>query len=222
MPDFREFQRILDGEHVIAEANGTMSREQVMLLRGGFIESGTVMGRILRGGVSVVAAAHAGNVGNGTFAAAPTADAGAPAGRYQLRIEAAAANGGLIGVYDPDGVRLGDVGVGVAYDGPINFTLNDGAVDFVVGDGFDVTVGYAAANLWTPLDPAGVDGRERAAGIMFHKRRELLGADTRRGVVHLRDCDVNGKKIIWPAGMTEAARKTQEGYLAEAGVLVRY
>ena len=33
---------------------------------------------------------------------------------------------------------------------------------------------------------------------------------------------MNGKKLTWPAGLSEAARKVQEGYLAEEGLLVRY
>ena len=127
MPEFREFQRVLDGEHIIAEHNGTMSREQVMLLRGDRVQSGTVMAMV------------------------------------------------------------------------------------------------TATKLWTPLDPAGPDdGRRRARGVLFHKRDARPAADTRRAVVHLRDTDVNGKKIIWPAGLSEADRKTQEGYLAEERVLVRY
>lgn len=127
MPDFREYARILDGEHVIAEANGLMSREQVVLERGEFIESGTVMAMI------------------------------------------------------------------------------------------------TATKRWTPLDPAGADdGRRRARGVLFQKRRARPDADTRRGVVHVRHCDLNGKKLIWPAGLSEANRKIQEGYLAEEHVLVGY
>jgi hypothetical protein len=42
----RTFTRILDAEHVINEANGTMSREQVLLLRGAAVVPGTVMGMI--------------------------------------------------------------------------------------------------------------------------------------------------------------------------------
>lgn len=127
MPDYREYNRVLDGEHVIDELPGNMSREQVMLLRGPFIESGTVMAMI------------------------------------------------------------------------------------------------TATKLWTPFDPAGPDdGRRRARGVMFHKRRARLNADTRRGVVHVRTCDMNGKKLTWPAGLSEADRKIQEGYLAEEHVLVGY
>lgn len=61
------------------------------------------------------------------------------------------ANGGLFSVIDPDGIVLPDATVGVPYAGShIRFTITDGATDFAVGDGFNVTVvitgGIAEAN----------------------------------------------------------------------------
>ena len=217
MPYFMEITRIQDGEHVQAEANGLMSREQVLFLRGPELVPGTVMGFINEGAQSVVGANGAGMVGNSTFAAAPTADADAPAGIYR----------GLF--LDADTVQLNGPGgleavvqLGVAYNGPVNFTRNAGATPHAAGDFFTITVSYAARNLWAPLDLAGVDGRERAKGVLFAGRKALTTADTRRGVVHVRQCDLNGKKLFWPAGITEDQRKAQEAYLAETDVLVRY
>ncbi|MBB4042007.1 hypothetical protein GGR34_003692 [Microvirga flocculans] len=52
------------------------------------------------------------------------------------------ANGGVFSVRDPDGAMLANATVGEAYTGAhIRFTIADGATDFAVGDGFDVTVG---------------------------------------------------------------------------------
>jgi hypothetical protein len=52
------------------------------------------------------------------------------------------ANGGVFSVKDPDGVLLANATVGQAYNGShIRFTIADGATDYAVGDGFDVTVG---------------------------------------------------------------------------------
>jgi phage tail sheath protein FI len=61
------------------------------------------------------------------------------------------ANGGVFSVIDPLGTRLADAVVGTPYNGAdIKFTIADGSVDFVIGDGFDVTVvitgGVAEAN----------------------------------------------------------------------------
>lgn len=61
------------------------------------------------------------------------------------------ANGGLFSVFDPDGTRLADASVGIAYDSThVKFTIADGNADFSIGDGFDVTVvitgGVAEAN----------------------------------------------------------------------------
>lgn len=48
--------------------------------------------------------------------------------------------GGTFSVTDPDGIVLGTGTVGNAYNGVVKFTIADGSPDFVVGDGFDVTV----------------------------------------------------------------------------------
>lgn len=122
----KTFTRILDGEHVINEANGTMSREQILLLRGAAILPGTVLAKI------------------------------------------------------------------------------------------------TVSGLWTPLNLAGADGSQNAAGVLRDGRDGLAGADTRRAVAHVRNCDLNGKKLIWPAGITTIQRKAAEAQLAATGTLVRY
>lgn len=122
----KTFTQIMDGDFVIKEANGTMSREQILLLRGARIESGTVLGKI------------------------------------------------------------------------------------------------TASGLWKPLDLAAVDGSAVAAGVLRNMRDALAGADTRRSVAMVRNCDLNGKKLIWPAGITVNQRKTAEGQLGSTAVLVRY
>ncbi|MFL9828900.1 hypothetical protein ABTU92_29265, partial [Rhodoplanes sp. SY1] len=60
------------------------------------------------------------------------------------------ANGGVFSVERPDGTFGADATVGVAYASQIGFTIADVGTDFVIGDGFDVTVvisgGVAQAN----------------------------------------------------------------------------
>jgi hypothetical protein len=217
MPHFMEIGRVQDGEHLQKELDGMMSREQILLLRGPLILPGTVLGLINEGAQSVVGANGAGMVGNSTFTVGPTADADAPAGVYR----------GLF--LDADTIQLNGPGgyeaivqLGAAHNGPTNFTRTAGATPHAAGDFFTITVSYAAKNLWAPLDLAGVDGRETAAGVLYAGRKALTTADTRRAVAHVRSCDFNGKKLTWPVGITENQRKAQEAILAKTFALVRY
>lgn len=93
-------------------------------------------------GTAEVAAKSGGNTGNGVFTidALTPVLAGAKVGVYTVRCIAAAANGGTFRVEDPDGIVLGDVAVGATFADDIKFAIADGSADFVVGDGFDVTV----------------------------------------------------------------------------------
>lgn len=101
-------------------------------------------GVLLPGSLAYEAAssAKAGNVGNGTLTAAPTAGAGVKAGRYTLVAHEEAADGGTFRMEDPDGVYLGTVKAGVAATlgglGP--FTIADGSTDFDAGDAFYIDV----------------------------------------------------------------------------------
>lgn len=89
-------------------------------------------------------AAGSGNTGNGAMGAI-TVTAGAKAGVYVLEITGAAANAGSFRVAGPDGIFVDDGDVAVAFAvGGLAFTLADGAVDFVVGDTFAITVTYTA------------------------------------------------------------------------------
>lgn len=81
------------------------------------------------------------NTGNGTIGTL-TFGAKAKAGIYTLTCVTAAANGGTFSVVDPDGYRLADAKVGVAYaSSHLGFTIADGAADFIVGDSFTIRHG---------------------------------------------------------------------------------
>jgi hypothetical protein len=117
---------VFDNDFVITEANGTISREQVLLGRGPRIEAGTVLGMV------------------------------------------------------------------------------------------------TTSRLFVPLNPAGTDGSQNAVGALRNRRAARLNADTRRSVAIVRHADFNGKKLIWPAGITVNQRKAYEAQLAANSVLVRY
>jgi hypothetical protein len=126
------------------------------------LPAGTVLGRIDRGlGVPVAGA----NTGDGALADAELGQ-DAKIGDYLLTCITAAENGGVFAVHDPDGFRLADATVGETYDGPILFTIADGATDFVVGDAFTVPVVVPATLKHTPWDPDAVDGSQRPCGIL--------------------------------------------------------
>lgn len=96
---------------------------------------------------AVTRAADPGNTGDGAMTLAGTPHgAGVVPGDYRVVCSAAAANGGTFTVFDPSGAEIGTATVGAAYDGPIKFTIADGDTDFVVGDGFTVSVAISGGD----------------------------------------------------------------------------
>lgn len=155
------------GEFLLSEANGTRSREEVVICAGsGKLAAGTLIAQITAAN-ALTPTAKAGNTGNGTVGGV-TVTSAAISGDYVLTIKKAAANGGEFEVVDPTGHKAGKGVVGQQFTGGgITFTLADGATDFVVGDGFTLNV---KANLgeFTAYDDDGTDdGRRAASGILF-------------------------------------------------------
>lgn len=126
-------------------------RSRKVVLSGALFLAASVLG-IVSLGAPTVAAKQGGNTGSGTFVLDGATPLGprAKVGTYTLRCVVAAANGGTFRLEDPEGIVLGDVAIVAGAGGialvneHIRGTLTDGAVDFVVGDGFDVTVTAAA------------------------------------------------------------------------------
>lgn len=124
----------------------------------------TVVGKFLSGGVGV-AAATAGNTGNGTFSAI-TVGATAKIGIYTLKIVKAAANAGDFVVVGPDGYVVGNGTVGVAFSqAGLSFTLSDGATDFVLGDSASITV--TGTYKYKKCEATATDGTNVPAGIFL-------------------------------------------------------
>lgn len=67
------------------------------------------------------------------------------AGVYRVVFIEPASNAGAFQVEDPDGVVVGTGNAAVAFDGPVKFTIADGATDFVAGDVALVTVSALTA-----------------------------------------------------------------------------
>lgn len=125
-------------------AGGEALSRGITLLSGQNLLRGAVLGKVAVG-AAVSAAKSGGNTGNGTLAMDVTTPVknGAKVGVYTVRFVIAAANNGTFIVRDPDGNQIGTVvmaaGAG-AFDDDLKFAIADGATDFSVGDGFDITV----------------------------------------------------------------------------------
>jgi hypothetical protein len=188
------------------EADGGYSREAVVVASGeGLLPSGRVLGRI-RFGAPVVAAKAGGNTGNGAMTLTPGASLlpGVKVGVYRVRCVAAAVNGGTFRVEDPDGFVKGDVAVGVAFADDIGFTIADGAADFIVGDGFDVTV-PAGTGKWRSVTVAATDGSAVAAGILLDEI-DATAADA-KAVVIARDAVVTPQALSYGADVDLPAER---------------
>jgi hypothetical protein len=114
---------------------------------------------------SVVAAAVAGNTGDGTITAV-SASALAEPGIYRLtNVEPVTDNGRFI-VEAPDGTTIGDAVVGTpATVGGLTFTITDGSTDFAVGDQFTIEVNTDPASQSSMAVPRSLN-RGDAIGIL--------------------------------------------------------
>ena len=190
------------------EADHHRSRETVTILAGSGaardLKLGTVLGKATLG--TPVAVADGGNTGNGALtvdAVAPLL-VGAKQGVYAVECIAAATNGGTFEVFSPDGYSLGTVAVGATFANHIRFAIADGAADFVVGDGFAITVPAGTGKI-VALAPAAVDGTQYAYGVMSMDALAPDGIDG-TGQAIVKDATVNDAGLIWPAGITAAQK----------------
>ena len=219
------------GEHLVSEANKTRSREVVTLAEGQNLAAGTVLGKIAAALEASSAAKSGGNTGNGTFVLDPTTPvlASGRVGVYTLRCTAAATNGGTFRLDDPDGVVLTDVtitgGAGgtAAVNEQIKGTLTDGGTDFVVGDGFDITVveddDAADIGHYTQFDQDGTNGSQIAVAVLFDNVDATDAAMD--AVVHARDCEVNAAELTWPDDIDADEKAAAAAQLASAGIIAR-
>jgi len=203
-------------ESLVSEAAGERSREAITV-GATAITACMVLGATL--GAATAAVKAGGNTGNGTFtieASTPTL-AGVKPGVYRLHCIAAAANGGTFRLEDPDGIVLGDtvMAAGAAtVSEHIRGALADGSSDFIVGDGFDITV--PATLTYGPLNLAATTGLSVAAGISYGNY-----AASSRGVAFVRDCEHNADIVVWPAGITSDQRALATRQLAALGIILR-
>ena len=201
---------------MISEANGNRSRDNGILLSGQNLNAGAVLGKTVTAG-TITGAAAAGNTGNGTITAL-TVGGGAKEGVYKVTIVEPVAAAGEFVVEDPDGKTIGNGTVAVGFTGAINFTVNDGAVDWAAGDQFNITVSQLTTK-YKVLAPAGTDGSQFAAGILLADVN-ATAADQACAVI-TRHAEVNGNELAYPGGITAAEKSVAIAQLQAAGIMVR-
>ncbi len=203
------------GEFIVTEANGSLSRESATILSGQNLKAGHVLGKVAVG--TATGAAVSGNTGNGAISAV-SAGATAKAGVYTANLIEPAANGGTFSVEDPDGVNVGTAVVGTPFAGPVNFTIADGATDFVAGDRFAITVA-AGSGKYKEYNPANTDGSQTAVAILYASV-DATGGDT-EGVVIARHAEVNAEELIWFSGADANQKSAGLAQLKTHDILAR-
>jgi hypothetical protein len=222
---------LTEGRHaasfILSEAAGMRSRENITVAESQTLKVGQVLGAVAAdtGTIAVgAAAAVAGNTGNGTVTAgSPTYNAGVKEGTYRAVAIEAGTDGGTFAVEDPDGVIVGTAKVGVAFNGPVKFTINDGSTDFAAGDAFTwaVTIGNPATLAQHKvLAPSATDGTQNAAAISIYDVTTGAGETVAASVI-ARDAEVNGKELEWPGGISADEKAAAIAQLAAAGIIVR-
>jgi hypothetical protein len=192
------------------------AREDVTVLSGQNVSAGAVLGKITKALGTVTAGA--GNTGNGTVSGVSLGTLAAT-GNYVLKCIAAATNGGTFQVKAPDGKVLPPATVGTGYTSDhINFTVNDGSTDFVIGDSFSIPVAAGSGKV-RALNLTGVDGSQDAFGIAVADY-DATGGDL-EGVTVVRDAVINAENLVWPEGATSDQKAAARAQLKEKGIVTR-
>ncbi len=120
---------------------------------------------------TVTAAPDGGNTGDGTVTVLSVTGSPLP-GDYLLTCNTAVADGGIFTLTDPDGVVISTTvtmtpapaGLTVIDIAGLQFTITDGAADFIVGDLFTITVPSTKVNL--PAKWKGVSGNDIVVEVL--------------------------------------------------------
>lgn len=189
--------------------------DTVTIKSGADLVRGTVLGQITM--ASATGAPKAGgNTGNGTFTIDATTPvlANARPGIYTARCIAAAANSGTFEIKDPLGDSLGEYTVGATFADQIKFVIADGSADFVVGDGFDITVA-AGSGKYVEAVATAVDGSATPVAILADAAA-ASGADVVAPVYLMGEFNANA--LTYDGSFTLAAVKAA---LRKVGIFVK-
>lgn len=167
------------------------------VLSGQNVVRGEVMGRIAR--LIGAMTADGGNTGDGTPGTA-TLGKKAILGTYTITCVEAVSNAGRFEVQDPEGNRLLDLVVAVAYvSAHFNVTLADGSADFVVGDFFTIAVTAGSLKLKV-LQSASVDGSADFHAVMAEDvdatAADVVGSTYRTGQFNINALVFDGSDVF--------------------------
>lgn len=150
-------------------AGSTLPRatEPITLVAGaGALTRGAVLGKITIGDITP-------SLENGDFngdLGEWTPGARTQVGVYRLICISESSDAGTFAVYAPDGSRLADLTVGVAYASDhLNGTIADGSEDADAGDLIEITVAPGSEK-YSLSEAAAVDGSQVPAGILLDGR----------------------------------------------------
>lgn len=213
-------------EFLIAEDDAQRSRDVITIAAGeGVLEPGHVVGEVAKGtGGVTVTRTNVSGAGKGALTLAdPAYGDGVKAGVYKVVIVEPATDGGAFVVEGPDGVIVGNGTVGVAFDGPVKFTLADGSSDFAAGDTAKVTVAIAdgaATGQFRSADPTNTDGSGSAKAVI------LYGVDATSAAVKVtaivREAVVNANCLAFDAAVDTGGKiATKLAELKAVGVIAR-
>lgn len=199
-------------DNLIVGVEVTPQTQAILLLTG--------QGELARGSVIGIAAYEIGdvtiggsNVGDGTLTGEAIGIASV-IGDYIVTCITEVVNAGVFSVFNPNGVRLEDATVGVAYsNNEIAFTLTDGTEDFDVADVF--TIAVDAVDKGVLCDKNAIDGSQ-IANLILAETIDTTSADivatTYKTGVFNRDLLVFG---------TNGAPDTYEQDLRDVGIHVK-
>ena len=180
------------------EMENQFSREILTILSGQALLGNEVVAKI-KTSCPATGTADAGNTGDGTCTGV-TAGKQVIEGTYTLTCIAAATDAGTFEVKNPNDVTLGQAVVGTAYTSKeLNFTLNDGTADFVVGDVFTITV-TAGSGKAVELDYTAVTGAEDPIGFVIADYDASEG--DKEGVAITKNAIIVESALIWPIVFT--------------------
>jgi hypothetical protein len=204
--------------HVVSEPeNPYRAREEITIASGaGKLVRGTMLGKRTRGAAATPGVvALTGNTGNATVGAV-TADAHAAAGVYRVRFVTPT----RYALYDPGGVEIARGTTGAALDSVLNFTITAGGTAMVAGEGFDITLAYAAGSQeFVAAQEANNDGSEVAVAVLWNDIDATSAAQ--RGTGHFRDTEFQTAYLVFAGSPTDTYKAACYASLATQGCAFR-
>ena len=204
------------GGFSVSDANDkTFSRENVTIMSGTNLISGSVLGQVGPSTGAPTYAATGGNTGN--FTCGGVTESNAIVGAYFLEFIAATA----FNVTDPNGKFVGEGKTGVAFAlGGLGFTITAGGTAAVAGDSATITVAANAnAGKYGQFDPAATDGRQIANAILYG---DAMAASTDlKATIIARNAEVNAAELVWKSGVTGPQQTAALAQLKAVNIIAR-